>query len=105
MDKNLMDRILYHRQRQGLSCTRLAEILGVKRARVQAWETGRNEPSINMLRRLSKVLAVPVDSLLSPVPPDGKIDTGMYLDIGDLNDDQRKVIFAAVSSFRQPVLF
>lgn len=104
MDDILRQRILYHRQRLGMSCAALAAKIGAKRARVQAWEAGRNEPPIDMVRRMSAVFAVPIDTLLTPVPSDDNNST-CVIDVSDLTDEQRRTIFAAVAGFRQTCLF
>jgi DNA-binding XRE family transcriptional regulator len=52
------------REHRGLTAAVLAEMLGVTPAHVSKLETGKGEPSIGLLRKLSAVLDVDVDLLL-----------------------------------------
>lgn len=44
------------RHDKNLSQVELAKLLHVKRRTVSSWETGVNEPSIEMIKRISKAL-------------------------------------------------
>ena len=68
---NVVDRLLageppirVWREYRGLSASALAEMLDVTPAHVSKLETGRGEPSIALLRKLSAVLDVDTDSLV-----------------------------------------
>lgn len=52
------------RLKRGLTQQELADILHVNRTTVTLWENGTNNPRINMLVKLSKVLRCKVDDLL-----------------------------------------
>ena len=53
------------REKKGISQTQLAAALGVSQGTVSAWETGRWEPSIGMIRRITQILGVTVDELFA----------------------------------------
>lgn len=52
------------RLKRGLTQQELADILHVNRTTVTLWENGTNNPRVNMLVKLSKVLRCKVDDLL-----------------------------------------
>lgn len=52
------------REHRGFTAAVLAEIIGVTPAHVSKIETGKGEPSIALLRRLSKALDVELDLLV-----------------------------------------
>ena len=52
------------RKHQGLSQTALAEVLGIKRSRLNAWENGLSEPSIQHILLIADHFRVNVDRLL-----------------------------------------
>jgi transcriptional regulator with XRE-family HTH domain len=54
------------REHRGLSAAALAATVGITPAHVSKLETGRGEPSISLLKRLSKALDADVDLLLGP---------------------------------------
>lgn len=60
---SLASRIKDSRKTKGYTQNDLAKIMDVKPATISAWEVGRNEPSIEMLKKLSKVLGVSFDYL------------------------------------------
>lgn len=48
----------------GLSQEKLADIIGVKRVTLAAWETGRNEPNSEYIRKIAIACGVTTDWLL-----------------------------------------
>ena len=52
------------RKARGYTQKDLARLLQVKPAAVSAWEVGRNEPSIAMLRKIAELLGAPFDRLV-----------------------------------------
>jgi probable addiction module antidote protein len=54
------------REFRGLTAAALAERLGVTPAHVSKLENGKGEPSVSLLRRLARVLAVDVEALRGP---------------------------------------
>lgn len=53
-----------HRLKANLTQAQVAEQLGVQPSTVTMWETGKREPNINTLRRLSELFGCSVDGLL-----------------------------------------
>ena len=52
------------REKKGLSQVQLAVMLGVTQGSISAWETGRWEPSLDMIRRIAQIFGVTVDELI-----------------------------------------
>lgn len=50
----------------GLTQLELAKIIGVTRNTVANWETGKTEPSVVQLRKLSELSGVPLDFIRVP---------------------------------------
>ncbi len=68
MDKIFCENLKYLRKDVGLTQKQVAEKLGVVESCYANWEQGRTEPSIAMLRNLSKILNVKIDDLInSPI--------------------------------------
>lgn len=65
----LSEKILYCRQKAGLSQEALADILGISRQAVSKWETGVANPEVDKLLLLSKAFDVSTDWLLSEDGP------------------------------------
>ena len=61
---SLGNRINYYRQQSGLTQEQLAERMNVTRQTVSSWETGRTEPDIDTLHRISVYLDVTVEELI-----------------------------------------
>ncbi|MBE6903056.1 MAG: helix-turn-helix transcriptional regulator [Ruminococcaceae bacterium] len=53
------------RKQKGFTQEELAEMLYVSRTAISKWESGRGYPSIDSLKRISKLFSVTVDELLS----------------------------------------
>ncbi len=54
----------------GLSVREFAELVGVSKSTVSAWENGRQQVSVGRLAIIAQMLRVPVSQLLT-APPDG----------------------------------
>ncbi len=65
MDKIFCDNLKYLRKDLGLTQKQVAEKLGVVESCYANWEQGRTEPSIAMLRKLSKIFKVSIDELIN----------------------------------------
>jgi Zn-dependent peptidase ImmA (M78 family)/transcriptional regulator with XRE-family HTH domain len=57
------------RETAGLDVTTAAERVGVKRDRVEQWEDGSVEPTINQIRAMADAYARPLAALFMPEPP------------------------------------
>lgn len=59
------------RERAGLSLTGAAEALGVTKAAVSIWESGKGNPLLENLQKMASLYGVPVGDLLSGKTEDG----------------------------------
>ncbi len=55
------------RESKNLTQEQLAQLIGISRKTISAYETGRAVPSITVLKKLSRVLNVSTDILLDSV--------------------------------------
>lgn len=60
---SIADRIQTARKNSGYTQKDLARVLAVNPTTVSAWEVGRNEPSIDMLKKIASVLGVTFEHL------------------------------------------
>ena len=60
--------IIKYRKAKGMTQQSLAEALCVTRQAVSQWETGKTEPDIETLNRLSEILEVSVEELIYGEP-------------------------------------
>jgi len=71
--KALGERIRQLRQRRDLSMAQLAELAGLSRQQIWKYETGRDQPHVQSLRRLADALGVTLEALLpTNAPPTSK---------------------------------
>jgi len=56
------------REYRGLTAAKIAAAVGITPAHVSKLESGKGEPSVSLLRKLAKVLAVQLDELAGGVP-------------------------------------
>lgn len=59
----------------GMTQQQVADIVGVKRATVQAWESGRNNIGAAELSTFAKAIGADVNDLLGTTPTDNKAET------------------------------
>ena len=59
-----MIKLREYRKRSGLTMKRLGEMVGASEASISQYETGRVEPDIELMIRLSDVLGITVDDLI-----------------------------------------
>ena len=52
------------RLRAGLTQEQLAELMNTEQSYISRWETGRNEPGLDIVRQLAAVLHCTTDELL-----------------------------------------
>lgn len=60
MIKFRSDRLRTARKRRGLNQSQFAALIGVTRAAVNYWESGRREPNMHSICKVSSALKVPV---------------------------------------------
>lgn len=63
------EKLKYYREREGLSVLDLAGKLHMTGQSIVRWEKGKNEPTADNLKRLSKLYGVSIDELLSEDEP------------------------------------
>lgn len=56
--------IMYNRKLKKLTQEKLGDLLGISYMTVRRWETGKSNPDIAELQKISEVLDVPVEKLL-----------------------------------------
>lgn len=64
MDELFCKNLKETRKSCGMTQKQVAEKLGVVESCYANWEQGRTEPSIEMLRKLSKMFSVSIDDLI-----------------------------------------
>ena len=64
MSDKVMLKIKKYRQQAGLTQSQLAALVGATQKQISAWENGTNEPSIRVLKAISKSLACTIDDLI-----------------------------------------
>lgn len=64
MDELFCKNLKETRKSCGMTQKEVAEKLGVVESCYANWEQGRTEPSIEMLRKLSKIFSVSIDDLI-----------------------------------------
>ncbi len=60
---DMSERLKHARKNKGYTQRDIAKILNVKPTTVSAWEVGRNEPSISMLKNIARVLGTSFEYL------------------------------------------
>lgn len=65
LNTNSINKIKLARLISGYSQAELAKMLGVTCGSVSQWETGRTHPSVRKLKKLSTILGVSVEDILS----------------------------------------
>lgn len=65
LNTSSINKIKLARMIAGYSQSELAEMLGVTCGSVSQWETGKTHPSVRKLKKLSKILGVSVEDILS----------------------------------------
>jgi len=64
-----MNRIKEYRIRAGMTQIELSKALNVSQGTISAYESGRTEPDINTMRKLSLTLDVPIDQIFDISDP------------------------------------
>ena len=64
LSDKVMLKIKKYRQQAGLTQSQLAALVGATQKQISAWENGTNEPSIRVLKAISKTLSCAIDDLV-----------------------------------------
>ena len=67
-----------------------AEMVGVHSRHVSRWETDRTRPTIKRLQKISEVLGLPIEELLSE--NGGKTDSKYPIEFNELKDEEKEII-------------
>lgn len=67
--KTLGSAIKNARESRGMTQDELSKAVGISRSSVAMYEKDQREPQINVLKRLSEVLAIPLDILVGSISP------------------------------------
>lgn len=96
------DLLAAERKRIGLTQEQLAERIGVGRASIQNWESGKHQPSASDLIALADVFNKTVDSLLGRDPKVGKISEAIE-QIEDLSEalDANQMLTSRIQVLRE----
>ncbi|MFT3924180.1 MAG: helix-turn-helix transcriptional regulator [Myxococcales bacterium] len=70
----MADNLRRLRRRRGLSLERLAKASGVSRSMLGQIEQARSTPTVTLLRRIARGLAVPLDALLAEPAPSNVVE-------------------------------
>lgn len=82
------------RTSKNMTQAQVAQIVGVTRAVISAYETDIRQPSYDVLVRLALLYGVTTDYLLC-------IEGKRYIDISDLSDREAAAVYEMVSLFTQ----
>lgn len=87
------ERIKELRKHLKITQSELAEILGVSRSSVNAWEQGISNPSLKYLIELAKTFKTSTDYFLG-------LDMTATLDISDLEVNETEMIYSVINHLR-----
>ena len=86
----------FYRQKAGLTQKEAADKIGVKDYQLGNYETNRSEPSLVILKKMSKVYSVSIDKMLGNNLLANKLagenDEDGYIDIDELLKNLNKVV-------------
>ena len=86
----------FYRQRAGLTQKEAADKIGVKDYQLGNYETNRSEPSLEILKKMSKVYLVSIDKMLGNNVLANKLatenDEDGYIDIDELLKNLNSVV-------------
>ena len=86
----------FYRQRAGLTQKEAADKIGVKDYQLGNYETNRSEPSLEILKKMSKVYLVSIDKMLGNNVLANKLasenDEDGYIDIDELLKNLNQVV-------------
>lgn len=91
---NLSQQIVNMRFKMGMSQAELARRLGVTRSSVNAWELGFATPQLKHVIEMAGIFSTTVDNMLN-------ISDEVTVNISDLNDEERQVVFNLVDILKK----
>lgn len=78
-------RLVYARNKRGLSQKQLADLMGITPTRLNYWEKDKREPDIQMLKKMSEILEFDSDFLIGNWPDD------FYEDYRNARNDKERL--------------
>lgn len=94
-DDSLGNRIKKYRTSIKMTQQEFAERLGVTGASVSAYENGTRYPSLDIVVKISKILNITTDELLT-----GKVEK-VYLDVARLDYNQKEFVAEMIRKFEE----
>ena len=91
--ENFKTRLRQLRNERGISQNALSQAVGVTRAAVNAWETGKGYPNAYCLHALARYLNVSTDYLLG-------LKQAYSVDIGNLPPSEREIVLRLITCFK-----
>lgn len=89
-------RFKFYRQKANLTQKEAAEKIGVKDYQLANYETNRSEPSLEVLKKMSKLYQVSIDKMLGNNPMKNQyapeIDMGEYVDPDELLENLNIIV-------------
>ena len=89
---DLGKRFRHFRKMKGLTQKDAAKLIGVKYYQLGNYETNRSEPSIDVLKRMSKIYEVTIDGLVGNIFHKSKLVSPNYSEIDDLLNQLNDVV-------------
>ena len=90
-------KIKFHRLRLRMSQQELSAALGVSQAAIAYYESDKNQPSHEVLIKLSQTFGVSIDELF-----DYNVNAAsVWGDFIELKDDQKQIIYTLINSFKR----
>ena len=87
------------RKQKNLTQVELGKMLNYGSTAIANYESGRNEPSLDVLIKLSEILDVSTDDLLGATPKD-KIESPVLIPFEILNDEKKKIVMELIKSLQ-----
>jgi len=81
MFKDVFTNLLARAKENGVSATKIAESLGIKRSQISDWKVGRNQPSSDNAVKIANYFGVSVDYLLGEEEPVANGSPVIYIPI------------------------
>ncbi len=88
------DRLKYLRTKNKLTQAQLAELIGVTKSMVSAYETSMRLPSFDALIKLAHVFKVTTDYLLG-------VDNRDTIKLPSLTEKQKQAVYAMIEAFKE----
>ena len=101
----ISDKIVTLRKQRKWTQEQLAEKLNIKQPQLNRWETGKSVPTIDGLKKISKIFNIAIDTLvfnendLKTMNPQDKALISQLKDFEKLNDQEKQIIINLINTF------